>query len=275
MKRFVLRRSLDSADRRAGFSLLEAMVALAIASLILSAIAVLGAQMMRNWMRGQDTIAALEMLQRGLGRLETDLSLAIPMRPPGSEGSELLFAGDATSITFPAATGFGAGNRGLELLAVKVTPEEDGVALVRRRGPVANLGTVLGDPVALLHGRMTMSFSYRDDTGQVVAAWANRPAMPSAVLVTLLGASGVSLFPAPLVIPLMTNQSVACLAGDGGDADAASGGDDGDAVESRRGRKQRRQQGCPTGSGQPEQGNSDDTGQGAGSNGDGDDTANR
>lgn len=215
------------ADFKRGFSLLEAMVALAIASLILSAIAVLGAQVLRNWMRGQDTIAALEMLQRGLGRLETDLSLALPMPPPGSEANQVLFRGDAQSLLFPAATGFGAGNRGLELLSLTISQDGKETALVRRRGPIANLGTVMGDPVALLHGRMTVSFSYRDGAGQVAPTWQDQSRLPAAVLVDIRGASGAPLFPAPMVMPLMTNLSVDCLksASGGGDDDAQDSGD--------------------------------------------------
>lgn len=218
-------RQVPEAER--GFSLLEAMVALAIASIILAAIATLGSQVLRNWMRGQETLVALEMLQRGIGRLETDLSLAVPMPPPGSETAEVLFKGDAQSLMFPAATGFGAGNRGLELLSMNVAPDGDGSVLIRKRGPIANLGTVLTDPVALLRGRMTLSFSFRDSAGALSTVWENQNTLPAAVLVDIRGASGASLFPAAIVIPLVTNLSAACLPsskGKGGDDESDDDG---------------------------------------------------
>jgi general secretion pathway protein J len=233
-------------NRRAGFSLLEALVALVIASMVLAAIATLGAQILRNWMRGQETISALEMLQRGLGRLETDFTLALPMPPPGSESGELMFKGDAQNLLFPAATGLGAGNKGLELLSLTVTKEGDITTLVRRRGPIANVGTVLGDPVALLRGRMTMSLSYRDANGQIVPTWDSQKQLPSAVLLDIRGASGLSLFPTPVVMPLMINLPVQCLQAATG---TQSSGDDDDDDNSSKGSGRQQQQQCASAAG--------------------------
>jgi hypothetical protein len=55
------------------------------------------AQILRNWSHGSSTIAAMEMLTSGLARLGTDLSLALPVRPPGSEDSKILFEGEERS----------------------------------------------------------------------------------------------------------------------------------------------------------------------------------
>jgi prepilin-type N-terminal cleavage/methylation domain-containing protein len=221
-------------DARAGFTLIEALVSLAIAAVLLSGVAMVAAQALRNWNRGHTVIAAMEMLTTGLARLGADLSLSLPMRPPGSDEANLLFKGDETNMMFVAATGFGAGNRGVELLTVSVDPDPDGVAVTRKRGPVQSLATVLSDPVVLMRGRMKVSFAYVDAKGLKSPTWVDKDVLPSAVEVQILGASGNPIFAVPAVLTLPTRVAVECLEkteGAGGeqqDADAGDGEDDED-----------------------------------------------
>lgn len=216
------------AEARAGFTLLEALVSLAIASVILSGIAMVAAQVLRNWDRGSTTIAAMEMLTTGLARLGTDLSLALPVRPPGSEDSKILFQGEETKLMFVAATGFGAGNRGVELLTVEVVPDGEGIALVRKRGTVASLGSMQTDPVVLLRGRATPRFAYRDEAGVRTPVWAGRSKLPASVEIEILGASGTPIFPVPAVLPLPSRLAPDCLTEDDReDSDACEEAGDG------------------------------------------------
>lgn len=210
----------DSADRRrvdarAGFALIEMLAALTIAVGILAVIANFTSQSLRNWNRGEDTIAVMEMLTTGLGRLKADLALALPMRPPGTDNPSVMFAGDAGQLTFVAATGFSAGDRGLETISVTVTRDDNGMAVIRQRGPVATGRTPLRDPVVLMRGRMQFQFSYRDEDGQTLTAWSNRERLPAAVAVDIRNTAGVSVFPTPVVIKLPTNMAADCIAGDG------------------------------------------------------------
>jgi general secretion pathway protein J len=234
------------AEARAGFTLLEALLSLAIAAAILSGIAMVSAQVLRNWNHGSSTIAAMEMLTSGLARLGTDLSLALPVRPPGSENSKILFEGEERKIMFVAATGFGAGNRGVELLTVEVVPDGEGIALVRKRGAVASLATLQTDPVVLLRGRATVRFAYRDDEGVRTTVWAGKSKLPASVEVEILGASGMPIFPVAMVLPLPSRLAAECLEGedeDEGDfcdaSETGSGGenaaDDDDDKDDRQG----------------------------------------
>jgi general secretion pathway protein J len=198
-------------DPRAGFSLLETLAALAIAAAAFAIIAEFSARALRNWNRGEEVIAAMEMLTRGIGRLQTDLSLSLPMSAPGSDGSTVLFNGQANSLLFAAATGFGAGNRGVELISVSIIADNDMTSVVRNRGPVANPQPVLRDPVVLLRGRMQIRFTYRDHNGQTSSSWVGRPELPSAVAVEIFGAQGNAIFPVPAVLALPQNYSVECF----------------------------------------------------------------
>jgi len=212
-----------SVDPRAGFALLEMLAALTIAVAILALLAQFTSQALRNWNRGESTIAVMEMLTTGLARLRTDLNLAVPMRPPGTDSPSVIFVGDAAQLLFVAATGFGAGDRGLELISITATKDGDDLVVVRQRGPVTTGQAPLRDPVVLLRGRMQFRFSYRDDDGQTLLTWSNRDRLPKAVAVELFNAGGVSVFPVPLVLKVPTNLSAACISGGGEDGDAAVG----------------------------------------------------
>jgi len=204
-----------SAKRRsdAGFTLIEALAALAIAGAIFAVIAEFAGRTLRNWNRGEATIAVMEMLTRGLGRMQTDLASAVPMTPPGTDGTTVYFAGDASNLRFVAATGFGAGNRGLELLNFTATPDNDDLLLVRRRGPVLNPPAPKRDPVVLMRGRIQVRFAYRDGEGKIFKTWASRPDLPAAVLVQVLGQDGAPVFPSAFVLPVPVSLGVDCLQG--------------------------------------------------------------
>lgn len=204
----------NRADRRAGFTLIEALAALAIAGAIFAVVAELTSQMLRNWNRGATTITAMEMLTRGLGRLETDLSMALPMRAPGVDSKTVLFSGDERNLTFVAATGFNTGDRGLELITISVLTDQDGTSVVRQRGPISIPPQAQRDPVTLLKGRMQVRFSFRDATGAVLPAWNQQAELPRAVMVEVIGASGAPLFATTPALTLTTNYNVTCLFSD-------------------------------------------------------------
>ena len=197
----------------AGFTLIETLAALAIAGAIFGVIAEFSGRLLLNWNRNDRTIAAMEMITRGLGRLGTDLTLALPMTPPGTDGSTAYFIGDPKHLMFVAATGFGVGDRGLELLDFAMNDNQDDFYLVRQRAPVSNPPTQLRDPVILLHGRMQVRFAYRDSAGSYSDTWAKRPDLPSAVAVQVIGANG-PIFPRPILFPVPVNYSVDCLSTD-------------------------------------------------------------
>lgn len=204
-----------SADRRnnarAGFTLLETLVALAIAAAAFAVIVDFSMRTLRNWHRGDQAIAAMEMLTRGIGRLQADLAVSLPMSAPGSDGSTVLFKGDANNLVFVAATGFGSGNRGVELISVSALADRDGLALVRSRGPVANPQPELRDPVVLMRGRMQVRFSYRDGNGKVAPTWIEQPEMPAAVAVEIFGAEGNPVMPVAALLTVPQNYSVECF----------------------------------------------------------------
>lgn len=202
---------------RAGFTLIETLAALAIAAAVFAVVAEFAGRTLRNWNYGHGTIATIEMVTRGLGRLGNDLALALPMSPPGSDGSSVYFAGDTAKMTFVAATGFGIGDRGLELVSLATGTENGEFYLVRQRTAVANPPQQFRDPVVLLRGRMQVQFAYVDKAGKAFDSWTNQTEMPAAVAVTVNVPQAGPLFPRPLLFPVPVNMSVDCLPGSEGE----------------------------------------------------------
>lgn len=203
--------SVARSNPRAGFTLLETLAALAIAAAAFAVIVDFSMRTLRNWHRGDQAIAAMEMITRGIGRLQADLAVALPMSVPGGDGAAVLFKGDANSVVFAAATGFGTGNRGVELISVSAFPDGEDIALIRNRGPVANPQPELRDPVVLMKGRMRVRFSYRDQNGKTAPTWIEQPDLPAAVAIEIFGAQGNPILPVPALITLPQNFSVECL----------------------------------------------------------------
>ena len=200
-----------SPNPRAGFTLLETLAALAIAVTAFAVIVDFSMRTLRNWHRGDQAIAAMEMLTRGIGRLQVDLAGALPMTPPGGDGAKVLFKGDVSNIVFAAATGFGSGNRGLELISIAAVQDSGELSIVRSRGPIANPQPEMRDPVVLMRGRMQIKFSYRDRNGKTSPTWIEQSEMPAAVAVEVLSAEGQPVMPVAALIALPQNYSVECF----------------------------------------------------------------
>jgi len=82
-----------------GFTLLEALVALALTGLILSALATLTAQWLPSWNRGFDRIQQSELISIAMQRIAADLAAA-EFVPASRATKKPLFEGTALSVTF-------------------------------------------------------------------------------------------------------------------------------------------------------------------------------
>ena len=82
-----------------GFSLIEALAALALTGLVLSALATITAQWLPNWNRGFDRIQQSELVGISMRRIAADLAAAEYV-PPNRDQDKPLFDGSALSVTF-------------------------------------------------------------------------------------------------------------------------------------------------------------------------------
>src|SRR6516225_10487535 len=83
-----------------GFTLIEALVALALTGLVLSALATLTAQFLPNWNRGIDRIQHSELIGISMRRIAADLAAAEFIPAGSDEKKKPLFEGTPLSVTF-------------------------------------------------------------------------------------------------------------------------------------------------------------------------------
>ncbi|MFG1479814.1 prepilin-type N-terminal cleavage/methylation domain-containing protein [Xanthobacter sp. V4C-4] len=171
----------------AGFTLVEVLVALALAGLVVSALATLTRQWLPNWRRGFERVEAAERVGLALGRVAADLSV-VEAVPASLERPRPLFDGAPSSITFVRTALGPHAPPGLEI--VRLGPGADGAGLVRSAAPYAPrrseepLG-VFGAPVRVLGAAYRLDFSYSGRDGLWLGSWSDLDELPRAVRVVV------------------------------------------------------------------------------------------
>jgi len=115
-----------------GFSLIEALAALALTGLVLSALATITAQWLPSWNRGFDRIQQSELVGISMRRIAADLAAAEYV-PPNRDQVKPLFDGSALSVTFVrTALGPNVGV-GLDVVRIGETTDQGRLVTVRSR----------------------------------------------------------------------------------------------------------------------------------------------
>jgi len=186
---------MPCADRRsgqAGFTLIEALMALALTGLVLSALANITAQWLPNWNRGVDRIQEIESIAIAMRRITADLSAAEYV-PAGREQGRPLFDGTAFSVTF-VRTAFGPNTGiGLDVVRIGETTDRGQSVTLRSRAafgpmpagvsPSEHIHTA--DPVVLLRSPLRLSFAYAGPDRIFRDSWHDQERLPTAIMLTL------------------------------------------------------------------------------------------
>lgn len=214
----------------AGFTLIEALVALALTGLLLSALATLTAQWLPNWNRGLDRIQNNEQIAIAMQRIAADLSAAEYV-PPGGEHKKPLFDGSALSVTFVrTALGPNVGI-GLDIVRIGETTDRGRLVTVRTRAPFAPFPPGVSpseqihatDPVVLLREPLRLSFAYAGSDRIFRDDWHDQDKLPAAIMLTLREATSERVLSASTVAPIHVNAP-AIKGGNGVRNDVKDGG---------------------------------------------------
>jgi general secretion pathway protein J len=172
----------------AGFTLFEALVAMALMGLIVGALASVTAQWMPSWNRSHIRTQRNEKVAIALDRLVADLSAAEYVSPNRMKPVPL-FRGDEFSVIFIRAAVGPNSRPGLEIVQIAETVDKSGPALVRTRAPFVPLASgdpsvdriPFADPVVLLRAPFRVAFAYAGPDGKWGNAWAPTSVLPTAV----------------------------------------------------------------------------------------------
>ncbi len=177
-----------SDNRQSGFTLIEALLSVALMGIVLGALALLTAQWFPNWNRGFRQVQQMDLIGLGIERAVADISAAEFVSPNGGTRKPL-FEGSELSVIF-VRPALGPNTKpGLEIVRLSETPSERGLALVRTRAkftplePNTSVATqvAFADPVVLTQGPFRLSFSYAGPDRMWQPVWHDATQLPRAV----------------------------------------------------------------------------------------------
>jgi general secretion pathway protein J len=167
----------------AGFTLVEALVAMLLMGMVLASLATITSQWLPSWNRGFARVQSAEHLSLVLDRLAGDLAAAefvtlnrnIP-RP--------LFEGSDLGVTFVRSAIGPNARGGLEVIQIAEMADRLGPVLVRARTPFVPAEKVEGpftDPVVLLRAPYRIAFAYAGADREWKGLWSSSRDLPTAV----------------------------------------------------------------------------------------------
>lgn len=211
------------ASGEGGFTLLEALIAVALMSVLLSILGRVTAQWMPGWKAGFDRVQRADLLGLGLDRIVADLAAA-EFVSQGGENAPLLFSGTSSSVTFVRSAIGPNASAGLEIVRLSETEDERGRVFVRDRVPFVPLAandTDTGEfeftnPIVLVRPPFHVSFAYAGRDRIWHDAWHDAAQLPDAVRVTVRNAMTEQTLPVSTAALLNVNAPAKCVSSTGG-----------------------------------------------------------
>lgn len=209
-------------ESEGGFTLLEALIAVALMGVLLATLATLTGQWIPAWKAGFDRVQRADLLGLGLDRIVADVGAA-EFISPGGENARLLFDGTPSSVTFVRSAIGPNASVGLEIVRIAETDAERGRVLVRSRAPFVPVTITDADtgeleftnPIILVRPPFYASFAFagRDRVWQ--ESWHDASQLPNAVRVTVRNARTDEILPVSTATVLNLNAPAECVRGTG------------------------------------------------------------
>jgi general secretion pathway protein J len=222
-----------------GFTLIEALVALALTGLVLSALGSITAQWLPSWNRGLDRIQQSELIGIAMQRIAADLAAAEYV-PPNRDVRKPLFEGSALSVTFVrTALGPNVGV-GLDVVRIGETTDQGGLVTMRTRAAFGPLPSGVSpseqihvsDPVVLLRPPFRLSFAYAGADRVFRDNWHDADKLPAVIMLTVRDARSERVLSVSTVTPVHVDAPAGSGKSDNGSGDDAKDGAKDDAKDS-------------------------------------------
>jgi general secretion pathway protein J len=171
----------------AGFTLVEALVAMVLMGMVLASLATITAQWLPSWNRGFARVQNAEHLSLVLDRLAGDLAAA-EFVTLNRSNPRPMFEGAELGVTFVRSAIGPNARGGLDIVQIAEMADRLGPVLVRARTPFVPADKVEGpftDPVVLLRPPYRITLSYAGADRAWKGTWSGARELPSAVRFTI------------------------------------------------------------------------------------------
>ena len=193
-RRIRYRRSRRATAR--GFTLIEALIAIVLMSVILAGLASITSQWLPNWNRGVARVQRSELVSIALDRLIADIGAA-EFVSPNRDIKAPIFDGTEFSLTLVRSSMGPSASPGLEIVRIAQVNDKGRLLLVRSTKPFAPLAASatflrqedFTNPVVLLRAPYQVSLAYAGSNGIWQKDWQNVPQLPTAVRLTVRDAT--------------------------------------------------------------------------------------
>jgi general secretion pathway protein J len=180
-----------ASSQSAGFTLVEALAATLVMSMIFAGLAMITGQWLPNWDRGAARLQRAALVTLGLDRLTDDLAAA-EFISADVEDKAPLFAGAETSVVLVRTALAPNAPTGLEVVRIAQISDASGLAVVRSTAPLPTgrrsddaEGLLFSNPVVVLRAPYHLAFSYAGPDRVWRDSWQGRRQLPRAVRVLL------------------------------------------------------------------------------------------
>jgi general secretion pathway protein J len=180
-------RRAQRCDHVAGFTLVEALVAMLLMGMVMASLATITAQWLPNWNRGFARVQSAEHLSLVLDRLAGDLAAA-EFVTLNRNNPRPLFEGAELGVTFVRSAIGPNARGGLDVVQIAEMADRLGPVLVRARTPFVPAEKVerpFTDPVVLLRAPYRITLSYAGADRAWKGTWSGARELPSAVRFTI------------------------------------------------------------------------------------------
>jgi general secretion pathway protein J len=202
-----------------GFTLLEALIALALTGVLLGMLATVTGHWMANWRTGFDRVQNADLLGLGVDRIAADLAAAEYTSLEGD--TRFFFDGTESLVTFVRSAIGPNAVAGLEIVRLGEIDDARGRVLVRSRAPFAPVtARAVGDgaveftnPIVLVRPPFRVSFAFAGRDRIWKEIWTDVKQMPSAVRITVRNDVTGEILPVSTAVSINVNAPAACVTG--------------------------------------------------------------